>query len=291
MTWVLLEGLDRTGKSTVAELYRSQGFDVIHFSAPAKKYTTPGYTGPSYLEDILSMLVSLTGKDVVFDRSWMGEQVWPFVYGRNALLSTEDLDVIREIEDQNQTVRILMHDPDARAHWQRCVENKEPLDGVQFKTARDLFYKMAETYGFTLKTKHDVHSAGETDNMPQRELGVSQPAGVSNDVREALSASNQIHNNIERTENTKVDKGIASNFPLLTPEQKRLAEANAINDVLSKPIVKLKGEHYSSIEAKIRSFLNQELSALLGTSVQVQSNGLTAEEIQIFRALIKRSSK
>ncbi len=155
MTWIILEGLDRTFKSSVAELYRSQGFDVIHFSAPAKKYTTPGYTGPSYLEDILSMLVSLTGKDVVFDRSWMGEQVWPFVYGRNALLSTEDLEVIREIEDQNQTVRILMHDPDARAHWQRCVENKEPLDGVQFKTARDLFYKMAEMYGFTLKTKDD----------------------------------------------------------------------------------------------------------------------------------------
>ena len=28
MSWIILEGLDRTGKSTVAELYKEKGFEV-----------------------------------------------------------------------------------------------------------------------------------------------------------------------------------------------------------------------------------------------------------------------
>ena len=285
MAFVILEGLDRVGKTTVAELYRAQGYDVIHFSAPAKKYTTPGYTGPSYVEDILSMLVSLSGKDVVFDRSWYGEaSVWPFVYGRNALLNLEDIEMIREIEDQNQPSRILLHDPDMRAHWQRCLDNKEPLDGVQFKTARELFYKMAEQHGFTLKTKHDFNAPTSTpeqfNTSTQQLVGSNTNVGVAPEMPISKPKDSQLPQ-IESDLHT-ID---------LTPEQKRLAEANAINDVLSKSIVKLKGEHYASIEAKIRSFLNQELAALLGTSQPVQANSLTDEEITIFRTLIKRSSK
>lgn len=284
MAFVILEGLDRVGKTTVAELYRSQGYDVIHFSAPAKKYTTPGYTGPSYVEDILAMLVSLSGKDVVFDRSWYGETVWPFVYGRNALLTLEDIEMIREIEDQNQPSRILLHDPDMRAHWQRCLDNKEPLDGVQFKTARELFYKMAEQHGFTLKTKDDfVHiKDGQTIDKPRLEQTVLPPTGDQSDIPATKLKSNS-------QDSDRLERG--RDMDSLTPEQKRLAEANAINDVLSKSIVKLKGEHYASIEAKIRSFLNQELATLLGTSQPVQTNSLTDDEIKIFRALIKRSSK
>lgn len=285
MTWIVLEGLDRTFKSSVAELYRDKGYDVVHFSAPAKKYTAQGYAGPSYLEDVLTLLVSLSGKDVVFDRSWYGESsVWPQVYGRNPLLSAEDIEMIREIEDQNQPTRILMHDPDMRAHWQRCLDNKEPLDGVQFKTARELFYKMAEQHGFTLKTKDDFMSIEERQASDQLryEQTILPPTR-----EQSVTTAIQIESTPRDTES--LEGGVYMDS--LTPEQKRLAEANAINDVLSKPIVKLKGEHYTNIEAKIRSFLNQELATLLGTSQPVQANSLTDEEIKIFRALIKRSPK
>jgi hypothetical protein len=74
----------------------------------------------------------------------------------------------------------------------------------------------------------------------------------------------------------------------LTPEQKRLAEANAINDILSKPIVKLKGEHYSAIEAKIRDFLNAEMATLLGTKQSVPVPELTLQEVNFIKTLMKK---
>ncbi|HWY36243.1 MAG TPA: hypothetical protein VNX68_16475 [Nitrosopumilaceae archaeon] len=112
----MLEGLDRTGKSIVAELYKKQGYDVVHMSAPDKKYKNPGYAGPSYLDDVLELVMQHDGKDVVFDRTWMGELIWPHVYGREPLLTEDDLEIIREFEDRNSTNRILMVDPDQQAH-------------------------------------------------------------------------------------------------------------------------------------------------------------------------------
>jgi hypothetical protein len=196
-------------------MYRKQGYDVVHFSAPDKKYSAPGYTGPSYLEDIVSLLVSLSGKKIVYDRSWMGESaVWPFVYGRNALLTSEDIEYIREIEDQNQPTRILLHDPDTRAHWQRCVDNKEPLDPIQFKTASSLFYTMAEQYGFALKTKHDFNDTGsqpDQSNTTEQLMGPNLHTGVITEM------STSKPKDLEHI----AEAGRAVN---LTPEQKRLAE-------------------------------------------------------------------
>jgi hypothetical protein len=292
MTWMVIEGLDRSGKSTVAQLYKTKGFQVVHFSAPNKKYTTKGYTGPSYLDDILDQLMQLTGKDVVFDRSWYGELIWPSVYGRQPLLSLEDLEIIREIEDQNDTQRILMHDPDVKAHWQRCVENNEPLDAHQFKHARDLYYRMAEEHGFILKTKTDFdkrsESKSEDVNAPNDPVGIR----FDESSREILDSKHGETNEC-LVEVKNLQEGGIQSMATLTPEQIRLAEANAINDVLSKTIVKMKGEHYSSIENRIRNFLNQELATLLGTQKTQQQvqNSLTEEEVLVIRSLISRSKK
>lgn len=75
----------------------------------------------------------------------------------------------------------------------------------------------------------------------------------------------------------------------MTPEQKRLAEANAINDVLSRPIVKHKGDHFQSIEAKIRAFLNDELAVLLGTKQEVEVASLSKEEILFIKTLVSKA--
>jgi hypothetical protein len=85
MSFVIIEGLDRTAKSTLANMYVQKGYKLIHFSAPDKKYSESGYSGPSYLEDLIEMMVSLSGQDVVFDRSHYGELIWPYVYGRRPL--------------------------------------------------------------------------------------------------------------------------------------------------------------------------------------------------------------
>ena len=82
MAWIVLEGLDRTGKTTAAKQFEKLGYEIVHFSAPKKDYLDPLYVGPTYFEDVVGILNSYANKDVVFDRSWYGELVWPSIYSR-----------------------------------------------------------------------------------------------------------------------------------------------------------------------------------------------------------------
>jgi hypothetical protein len=287
MAFIILEGLDRTGKSTVAKLYEAQGYKVVHFTAPDKKYSQPGYAGPSYLDSIIEMLVSLSGQDVIFDRSWWGERVWPFVYGRTSMLSEEDFEILQEIEDQNSTTRILMHDADEFGHWQRCVENKEPMNGSQFKSARQLYYALAEKHGFVLRTKQDFDSGS---------AGESADAGAATVVVQPSKVD--VGGKIGIVENAPSDKRPTPAGLVLTPEQTKLQQANAINEILSSRIVKKKGSEFDAIERKIRSFLNTELGVLLGTAPiqpaqQVQATPtqqlpFSKEEIVVLKTFINR---
>src|ERR1700677_2946033 len=111
MAWIILEGLDRTGKSTVAELYKRSGYEVVHMSAPNKKYMEPGYTGPSYLDEIVDLYMRYALRDVVFARSPYGEFIWPFVYGRKPQLNKDDIEILQDIEVQNMVERYLLYDP------------------------------------------------------------------------------------------------------------------------------------------------------------------------------------
>lgn len=128
-------------------------------SAPDKTMSQPGYVGPSYLDQMVQMLTDVNGRDVVLDRSHYGELVWPQVYGRKPMLTDEDMEILREIESNMDVTRILMVDSNAEAHWQRCVDNKEPLTKVQFVKARSLFSGVADKYGFERKTLKDFPGA------------------------------------------------------------------------------------------------------------------------------------
>lgn len=278
MAWIIIEGLDRSGKTTVANLYETQGYEVIHFSAPDKKHYTPGYTGPSYAEELIELLVSKSGKDVVFDRSHYGEKIWPLVYGRAPLLNEDDFEVLQEIEEQNPVTKILLHDPDEQSHWQRCVENKEPLTSSQFRQARQLYYAMSEKYGFTNMTRYDF----AVSNLPHIETG--------DKAKESSPSVNIIKR--ESIQHLKSLNNKDTNNLNLSPEQVKLAYANAINDVLSSRIVKKKGAEFDSIEDKIRYFLNSELGSLLGTSQDVSvakgDASFTKEDILVLKTFINR---
>ena len=100
MSWIILEGIDRSGKSSVANLYKAKGFELIHMDAPDKKYIEKGYAGPSYVDDMMEMYLSYDNKDVIFDRSIYGECIWPHVYGRDPMLSEDDFEMLREFEDR-----------------------------------------------------------------------------------------------------------------------------------------------------------------------------------------------
>jgi len=75
---------------------------------------------------------------------------------------------------------------------------------------------------------------------------------------------------------------------LLSPEQLKLAEANAINEILTSRIVKKKGDHFDVIEEKIRYFLNNQLADLLGTGKNNQFESFSKEEIEMLKAVVKR---
>jgi hypothetical protein len=277
MALVLLEGLDRTGKSTVAAYFESLGFEKIHMSAPAK-----GTTPDQYMQEMLDLLASAATKDIVLDRTHYGELVWPQIYGRKALLDEEMIDALREVEDSVGVQRIWMTDDDLKAHWQRCVDNKEPLDKAQFTRARGLFSSMAQKYGFekvTLQTfvkqfpdAQALIDAGAAKVLEQKTLQVTN--GVTQEVDTSGPAISSTH--------VKYPSG-------KTPEQHKLEVANAINEILSKRILKSKGQVYDDIESEMRHFLNTKLGKLLGGASSNELS-LTQEEIKFYKTMYKRAN-
>lgn len=257
MSLIILEGLDKTGKSTYAEHLASKGWEVVHFSAPDKKYSQEGYTGPSYLDDIIELIQQASLKDICLDRSAWGELVWPQVYGRKAALSEDDFEILKEIEDSVGCERILFHDPDTEGHWQRCVDYKEPLTRVQFLKARNLFEKMAKVNGFKKMTVNDIPGFQLKDKSKEESKNVQQAQVDARPVRPTPQSK----------------------------EQHKLAKANAIHDVLSRPIIKSKGQAYSEVEDEIRTFLSSKLSTILGGETP---ETFTKEEAFALKMLAKK---
>lgn len=253
MSLIILEGLDRTGKSSVAAYFEAKGFELIHQSAPPK-----GMSADVFLEEQMQLISQAAHKDIVLDRSYYGELVWPQVYGRDSLLSEENLEALRELEDSVGTTRILMFDPNVEAHWKRCVDNQEPLTKLQFTRARTLFSTMADKYGFQRKTLTD---------FPEIPVVVQEP----------------------KTKMTETEKtSVAQPVPKLTSEQMKLETANAINEVLGKRIVKQKGLIYDKIEINLRTFLNTELGKILGTKNENTPGQFSSEEVELLRFFCKK---
>lgn len=268
MTWILLEGLDRSGKSTVAAEYKKQGFDVVHMAAPNKKYSQPGYSGPSYLEEIVDMYNVYAGKDVVFDRTIWGERVWPTVYNRMPQLNEEDLEYLERLEYNNNTEKILMYDKNIERHWQRCVDNKEPLNRVQFIQAGRLYDELATKHSFEKKQLDDFDF---TDDVPKSERSgskdkVSGDASVSGDLQQDTKSN---------------DAKLCSALSL----EERLERANAIRSLLKSPLVKKKGEIFRELEQNIKNFLEGELENIFS---EPKKDDFTQDEVQILKIYAQR---
>ena len=263
MAIIVCEGLDRVGKSTIAAYFETLGFHIIHMSAPAKHHTQD-----SFLQEMIDLVTSAATKDIFLDRSYYGEAfIWPEVYGRKPLLDEEAINMIREVEDSVGVQRIWMTDNSVEAHWKRCVDNKEPLNKAQFVRARALFSDMAHKYGFepiTLQQFMKKFPDSEQFNNPTTPAPAQQEAKL-----ESPSA----------VQPAKMDGK--------SPEQHKLEMANAINDVLSKRILKAKGDTYDNIENEIRSFLNSKLGKLLGSSSNEPT--LSPEEIKFYKAMYKKA--
>jgi len=265
MALIILEGLDRTGKSSVAQYFQDKGFELIHMSAPAK-----GTAPDTYMGEMIDMLTGFAGRDVVLDRSHYGELIWPNVYGREPLLSDDDMEALREIEDSLQVNRILMHDPNIEAHWKRCVDNKEPLTKVQFIKARNLYNGMAEKYGFNKKTLGDFPEALALSKQSTQDSSKAEAAPLQSEGERSGEASKSSSASDSRT-----------------PQQIKLDRANAINEVLAKRIIKGKGGVYDELERSVRGFLNTELGKLFGQT-QPNKTEFSPEEVQLLKFFCER---
>jgi hypothetical protein len=270
MSLVILEGLDRTGKSTVAAYFKSLGYEVIHMSSPPK-----GITSDEYFQEMVDLVSSAAARDICLDRSHYGELLWPIIFGREPLLSEENIEAIREIEDTVGVTRIWMYDPDVEAHWKRCVENKEPLDKAQFVKARSLYSRLAHKYGFEPVTLQQfLKKFPDAEKYLNQDLAKTDKETINDKKKDAETVETETFNSSNKPLSTK------------TPEQLKLEKANAINDILSKRILRLKGPIYDELEDEVRNFLNEKLGKLLGGSSKELS--FTQEEIKFYKEMYKR---
>lgn len=277
MSWIIIEGLDRTGKTTVAQMYKARGYELVHMSAPDKKYSQPGYTGPSYMDELLDIYMRHNQQDVVFDRSPYGEQVWPLVYGRKAQLDEEELEVLREIEEQNDAERLVFHDENVESHWKRCVDNREPLNRSQFNQANVLFERLASKHGFKrVQLKDYTSQMGQASIVSPEES--QSPVSVQTQVANIAAAPSAPAptNNLPK-QATK------------TVQQIKLEKANAINELLEKRIIKNKGELFDDLEKDIRVFLEQKLAGIFGNGSDPAQ--FTKEEVEILRLYCNQLKK
>jgi thymidylate kinase len=145
MTIFLLEGMDKTGKSTAAELLRIKyKCNYIHMTAPAKFHTRE-----SYFAEMLHTIALTAGKNVVIDRTWYGEQVWPFVYDRTPLLSMEDMRALTAVAThlhRHDLHLYYMYDNDKDAHQARLREFKEP--SYDYDSVTNLYQTMVTLHPF-----------------------------------------------------------------------------------------------------------------------------------------------
>lgn len=280
MAWIILDGLDRSGKSTLAKLYENQGYKLVHLSAPNKKYTAPGYSGPSYLDEMLDLYMKYNAVDTVFDRSVYGELVWPLVYGRKAQLDEDAFEILKEIESNNETEYYLMYDSNVEAHWKRCVDNKEPLNRNQFNQAGLLFDRLATKHGFTkIQLQEAVNG---TANCVVPVMTDAEKKKFDDSMKNVITVQNS-------TSTVVINSDDVALKATKSPEQLKLEKANAINDVLSKRILKQKGAQYDNIENDIRDFLTGRLSTIMGGGTS--SSSLSKEEIEILKVYCQQIKK
>lgn len=85
---VILEGCDKTGKTTLANKFQALGYEYRHFSAPAP--------GQNAYQELLRFLVDpkvlreiSKGARFVLDRFHLGELVYPSIVGRESSMNVE----------------------------------------------------------------------------------------------------------------------------------------------------------------------------------------------------------
>jgi len=167
-------------------------------------------------------------------------------------------------------MRILMFDQDVEAHWQRCVDNKEPINRVQFVQAGRLYDELAAKYSFQKQQLGDFSEPDvEGTREDQSEIAADGNTNVVGDIRQDGKSQDTQHGR--------------DNSPEALEE--KLERANAIRSLLKSSLVKKKGEIYQNLENDIKNFLEKELENIF---TERRQDDFTQDEVQILKIYAQR---
>ena len=130
---IILEGADRTGKSTLAaELKRLTGGEVIHAGKPTQpplwEYLAPlADVGPH------------SDRHVILDRWHWGEWIWPKIFGRESEMTWDLLKTIDKELMSRGAFTIYCHREDYRRWAKELVQYNEPIGVAELFTALDMY--------------------------------------------------------------------------------------------------------------------------------------------------------
>jgi hypothetical protein len=145
----LIEGCDKTGKTTMAREFERRGYVYRHFSAPKG---SPWQEYSQFLAGGDLATVLKRGGRVVLDRFHLGEPVYAKLYGRKSDLSAKRVKALDARLLRLGTVLVHATGP-FQMVLNRLDEKTDP-DGAQARRALDLFKKACAASrlpGFTYK--------------------------------------------------------------------------------------------------------------------------------------------
>jgi hypothetical protein len=170
-------------------------------------------------------------------------------------------------------------DPNKDAHWQRIVDDKESLTRSQFVDANNRYGKIAHKFNFIPKTLGDFNEK-LARNKSKDSNTVQQKESIENRENETSNVDNAT---LHKSEVKSISKKESNN-----PLQEKLEKANAINSILSKRIIKQKGDIFDSIEKDIKNFLDNKLSEIMGTEDKFKTNRFSDNEVQMLKTFCKQ---
>src|SRR4249920_1716146 len=125
---IVIEGIDRTGKSTLAtSLAVATGGDIIHAAKPTK-HPIDEYVGPLINYDPTDTSDDNT---LILDRWHIGELVWPGFFGRSSALDDAVFRWIEMFMKSRGAVYVWADRTDTDAWIEELVAADEPVKTVQ----------------------------------------------------------------------------------------------------------------------------------------------------------------
>lgn len=266
---IILEGFACVEKTKIAKMYEKMGYKLVSFPKPDKKFFDKEYIGSSYFESLMDiyMDVLLNNVNVVFDKSPLSEMFYARYDNRKPLISLEDYEELRSIEENHEPMRIFIFEPDVNKHLNlyNKINKTKPLGIKTFMAMNAEFKTMAESYGFISKTTEEAINMAKNNKKEEVVEEAPKP-------KEPAKSIAPIQNKQKDSKET-IDV------------EYRLNVANAINKILKKRIIKGTGDICDGIELEIRKFLEAKVAALFNGQTQ---DTFDEKEINVLKMMAQR---